>query len=311
MRLFVVIPVYRSEQILPTLIDALAREYATHPDITHFEIVLVNDCSPDGSWQAIKHLKTQYPFLTGINLRRNYGQHNALMAGLKHIATHVHDADAVVLMDDDMQHPPEAVIKLVHALENGYDVCYTNYVERKHQGWKILGSKLTNWIAKILINKPEHLYLSSFKAMSGALCREISQYSGAFPYIDGLILQATATITSVAIQHRERLEGTSNYTFVKLVGLFLKMATGFSILPLRLVTYLGFLAFGLGVVQSFIILLSQLIHPITIQGWSSTIIIVLILGGIQMLSLGLLGEYVGRIYLRLNEKPQFTIREII
>jgi undecaprenyl-phosphate 4-deoxy-4-formamido-L-arabinose transferase len=311
MNIFIVIPVYRSEKILPTLVQAIEAEMKRHSEVSAFELVLVNDASPDGSWEAITSLKSQYSFLTGINLRRNYGQHNAIMAGLKHIAQRATAEDVVVMMDDDMQHSPTYIIQLVRVVRSGKDVCYTNYLGRKHKGWKIWGSKLTNLIAKILINKPEDLYLSSFKAIAGDLCAEISQYNGAYPYIDGLILQATTRIASIDIQHNERLEGQSNYNLLKLTSLFLKMATGFSIIPLRLVTYLGFITFLLGLLQSLWIIVGQFIQPIAVKGWSSSVIIALLLGGIQMLSLGLVGEYVGRMYLRLNEKPQFTIREIV
>lgn len=307
MKLSLVIPVYRSSAILEVLALTIHQEISRYQnEIDSYELILVNDASPDDSWDVIRSLRERWSFIKGINLRRNYGQHNAIMAGLNHAS-----GDVVVMMDDDMQHSPVYIIELVRKIQSGYDVCYTRYQGRKHRGWKIMGSKLTNFIARVLLNKPEHLYLSSFKAISGDLNREIRRYHGAYPYIDGLILQATNHITTLDIEHHERYEGKSNYTLLKLTSLFLKMATGFSILPLRIVTYLGFLTFLLGLLQSLYIFIGQMINPVTVKGWSSSIIIALILGGVQMLSLGLIGEYVGRIYQRLNEKPQYNIREII
>ncbi len=298
----IVIPVYRSENILPHLVEQISKVLFNRK----FEIILVNDCSPDNSWNSILELKKEYPNIVGVNLSKNFSQHNAIMAGLNHAR-----GETVVMMDDDLQHPPEKLPELIKVINEGKDVCYTNYVKRKHKKLKIVGSKIANYIAMILLDKPKKLYLSSFKAISKSLCEEIIKYSGPYPYIDGLILQATKNYGIIDIPHNDRFEGRSNYSTVKLVSLFIKMATGFSVIPLRVVSYLGFLTFSSGLIYSIYIIINQLFFEKAMQGWSSTMVILLVLGGVQMISLGIIGEYLGRVYLKLNEKPQYIIKDII
>lgn len=301
-KLSIVVPVYRSATILPKLADHILAEMKSAGLADSFELLLVNDCSPDESWQVIRSLATTHSFVRGINLRRNTGQHNAVMAGLNHIR-----GQFVVMMDDDLQHPPHALGDMVRALEQGYDVCYTRYINRQHAAWKQWGSNFNDRVATILLDKPKGLYLSSFKAMRREIAQEVIKYDGPYAYVDGLILDVTRSITVIDIEHQARDEGESNYTFRRLFSLWMKMATSFSITPLRIATYLGFALAALSMLMIVFIVAQKMLHPEYPRGWASLIATVLFIGGIQTLCIGMIGEYLGRAYLKLNRKPQFVV----
>ncbi len=298
----VVIPVYRSQSILPQLVGKILIEMTKENLTDQFEILLVNDCSPDKSWSIISTLAEQHPFVRGINLRRNTGQHNAIMAGLNHIR-----GEFVVMMDDDLQHPPDALGELLRALQTGYDVCYTRYVNRQHAIWKQWGSNFNDWVATRLLDKPKGLYLSSFKAMRCEIAKEVTKYDGPYSYVDGLILDVTRSITVIDIAHQARDKGESNYTFTRLLSLWMKMATSFSVTPLRLATYLGFTLAALSMLMIVFIIIQKMMHPEMAAGWASLTATVLFIGGVQTLCIGMIGEYLGRTYLKLNGKPQYTV----
>lgn len=304
-RLSIVIPVYRSESILPKLVEEISAAMVKEGLEDRFEVILVNDASPDNSWAVIGSLSTKYAFVRGINLRRNTGQHNAIMAGLNHI-----QGKFVAVMDDDLQHPPDALGDMLRALEGGYDVCYTRYNNRQHAWWKKMGSRFNDYVATLLLDKPKGLYLSSFKAMQHEIADEIIKYDGPYAYIDGLILDVTRSITSIDIIHQSRHEGESNYTLRRLLSLWLKMATSFSIIPLRIATFFGFALAGLSAILVFFIITMRILHPEYPSGWASLITSILFIGGIQTLCIGMIGEYLGRTYLKLNRKPQFVIHSI-
>lgn len=301
-RLSIVVPVYRSASILPQLVEQIRAEMVKEGMVDSYELLLINDASPDNSWQVICSLAQVYPFIKGISLRRNFGQHNAIMAGLNHVS-----GEFVVLMDDDLQHPPHAIGEIVSALENGYDVCYANYVNRQHALWKKLGSQFNDWVATRLLDKPKGLYLSSFKGLRKAVAQEVIRYDGPYAYVDGLILDVTRSITSIDIEHQARHEGEGNYDLRRSISLWLKMATSFSVLPLRLATYFGFALAGLSLVMIVFIVVQKILHPEFPPGWSSLIATVLFIGGVQTFCIGMIGEYLGRTYLKLNRKPQFVI----
>jgi undecaprenyl-phosphate 4-deoxy-4-formamido-L-arabinose transferase len=300
--LSIVIPVYRSAPILPKLVEAIAAEMKAEGLSDSFELIMVNDCSPDNSWHAIRTLAESNAFVKGITLRRNVGQHNAIMAGLHQVS-----GEYVVLMDDDLQHPPSAIADIVKALTEGYDVCYTNYLNRQHAAWKKLGSQFNDRMATLLLGKPKGLYLSSFKGMRREIADEIIQYDGPYTYLDGLILDVTRSITTVDIEHQARFEGESNYTFGKLLSLWMKMATSFSVFPLRLATYAGFGLAALSLIMIVVVIVQKMMFPELPRGWASTIATILFIGGIQTLCIGMVGEYLGRTYLKLNRKRQFVI----
>ena len=301
-RLSIVVPVYRSATILPQLVEQIYAEMNNENLSDNFELLLVNDASPDNSWQVIRSLANTHPFIKGISLRRNFSQHNAIMAGLNHVS-----GEFVVLMDDDLQHPPNAIRDMLHALEEGYDVCYTNYLNRHHASWKKLGSKFNDWVATRLLGKPKGLYLSSFKGLRREIVQEIIRYDGPYVYIDGLILDVTRSITTIDIEHQERQEGEGNYNLRRSVSLWLKMATSFSVQPLRIASYTGIALAILSLIMIIFVIAQKLLHPEFPRGWASLIATVLFIGGIQTLCIGMIGEYLGRTYLKLNHKPQFVI----
>jgi undecaprenyl-phosphate 4-deoxy-4-formamido-L-arabinose transferase len=224
------------------------------------------------------------------------------MAGLHYVS-----GDFVVLMDDDLQHPPHTIGDMICALTEGYDVCYTNYLNRQHAIWKQLGSQFNDWVATHLLGKPKGLYLSSFKAMRKEIVAEIIKYDGPYAYVDGLILDITRSITSIDIEHQARHEGEGNYNLRRSLSLWLKMATSFSVLPLRLASFAGFSLAALSGVMIVFIIVQKLIHPDLPAGWASLIATVLFIGSIQTLCIGVMGEYLGRSYLKLNHKPQFIV----
>ncbi len=300
--LSIVVPVYRSAAILPKLVQQIQAEMEKEDLADNFELLLVSDASPDNSWQIIRDLSQMHPFIKGISLRRNFGQHNAIMAGLNHVS-----GEFVVLMDDDLQHPPHAIGDILRALQEGYDVCYTNYLNRQHATWKKLGSQFNDWVATHLLGKPKGLYLSSFKGLRREIVQEVIRYDGPYAYVDGLILDVTRSITSIDIEHGARHEGEGNYNLSRSLALWLKMATSFSVLPLRLASFAGFALAGLSLLMILYVIIEKWLHPELPAGWASLIATVLFIGGIQTLCIGMMGEYLGRTYLKLNHKPQFVV----
>jgi undecaprenyl-phosphate 4-deoxy-4-formamido-L-arabinose transferase len=288
--------------VLPELIAQLRQVLDNSPYRDRFEVVLANDCSPDQSWKVIKELSQQHSFVRGISLRKNVGQHNATMAGLSIARGKIN-----IIMDDDLQHPPAAILRLAQQIEDGFDVCYTRYRERKHVAWKRWGSRFNNWVATLMLKKPANLYLSSFKAMKREIATTILRYDGPYTYIDGLIVGATNSVTAIDIDHQERFSGEGNYNLRKSLSLWLKMATGSSIYPLRLATIAGFCLAAASFAFFLYVIIEWLLNPNVQPGWTSVIATVLFIGGVQTFCMGVIGEYIGRIYLRLNNTPQFVI----
>lgn len=296
----VVIPVYNSEENLSELHRQLSDALS---GISH-ETIYVNDCSNDRSWMVLRELAEHDQNVTAVNLRKNAGQDNALMAGFGFIT-----GKFVVIMDDDLQHSPYDILKLYDKIKQGYDICYANFITKEQAAWKNFGSKVNGWLANILLKKPKGIYMSPFKIVNSEIIRAI-KYSGPFPYVDGLILEITHNVTSLNVNHFKRYKGKGNYSLIASVIVFLKSLTGFSILPLRFATFFGFIVafggFGLGIL--FIIQYFLGMNP---EGWTALIVTVLILGGIILITIGLIGEYLGRMYSTVSFKPQFSVGEII
>jgi undecaprenyl-phosphate 4-deoxy-4-formamido-L-arabinose transferase len=290
---------------MAALVKEIARSTKALGLSGQFELLLVNDASPDDSWQVITELAKHNDFIKGISLRKNFGQHSAIMAGLNHAR-----GDIVIVMDDDLQHPPEEIGNLMGAIDAGADVCYTRYKGRQHAMWKILGSRFNDWVATRLLDKPKGLYLSSFKAMRREVVQEVIKYDGPYAYLDGLILDVTRSIATIDINHLPRREGTGNYNLKRSISLWLRMATSFSVVPLRIATFLGFSLTVLSFLVITVLLVQKLQHPDWPVGWASLLAGILFVGGVQTFCVGVLGEYLGRTYLKINGKPQFVVREI-
>ena len=303
--LSLVIPVYGSEPVLPELVRRLQAMFDQQARPSgDYELILVCDCSPDRSWSVIRSLAQQYPWVRGILLRMNAGQHNALMAGFSQARGRV-----IVTMDDDLQHAPEDIPLLLAELAQGRDVVYARFKSRKHAGWKVAGSRLNDLVAGYLMNKPKGLYLSPFRAMTADIRDDILRYQGPYVYVDGLILSVTRNIGTVDVDHHERYAGDSGYSLRKSISLWLKMATNFSIVPLRITSFVGLCFAGVGFVLALVLIIQKLTLDRMPIGWSSLIVTVLIVGGVQLLALGMLGEYLGRVLLILNSRPQYVVGE--
>lgn len=299
--LSIVIPVFNAALSLPGLYQEIAG-LNVHGG---FELILVNDGSRDETEAIARRLiqESRIP-MTFLSLSRNFGEHNAVMAGLR-----ASNGRFVVTMDDDLQNPPSEVLKLLSAAETEkYDVVYASYERKAHSWWRNLGSKLTNLIADYVVEKPEKLYLSSFRCMTRLVADEISQSRNPYPYIDGLIFQVTQKAGVVRVRHDERKQGQSGYTLRKLVRLWMSMLVNFSVLPLRLMTIAGMITSALGFLAVIEVVLEHLLKK-NPTGWSSLMAAILLLSGVQLLLLGIMGEYVGRIYLGISEKPQSVVRD--
>jgi glycosyltransferase involved in cell wall biosynthesis len=301
--LSIVVPVYRGAATVGRLVEELSR---LAPE-GGLEIVLVNDGSPDNSAAVCRDLlRTATVPITYIEHARNFGEHNAVMTGLRHAV-----GGHVITMDDDLQNPPEEVVRLYdHARLGEWDVVYTRYAVKQHAGWRNLGSRFANAVADRLLDKPRGLYLSSFRCMSALVVQAVTRYSGPYPYVDGLVMQVTQRIDSIEVRHLPRLEGRSNYTLTRLVRLWLNLATSFSLAPLRLAIYAGLAMATLGMIGAVATVAEALFLHDTPSGWASSMVVILLVGGVQSMILGVLGEYVGRTFLSANGKPQGTVRRI-
>ncbi|GAC1335190.1 MAG: glycosyltransferase family 2 protein [Isosphaeraceae bacterium] len=302
--LSVVIPVYRSQDSLRALVDRLL-PVLEMTGLSH-EVVFVEDGSPDDSWGVLQEIEAIHPErITAIQLMRNYGQHNALMCGFRHARGAV-----VVTMDDDLQNPPEEIPKLLAALQKrDLDLVYGEYHTKKHAGWRNAGSTLVNTFYRLTFKNGATV--TSFRAVRRELLESIFTYTLNFTFIDGLLAWNTRRIGEVAVDHHERIAGRSGYNIAKLLGLAFNLFTNFSLLPLQVVSLFGFLAAGIGFFLAGIYFLLFLLSRIVVPGYTSIIIAVLIIGGVQMLSLGIMGEYIGRMHMNVNRKPQYVVRRVL
>ena len=300
-----VIPCYRSEKTITTVVDEIKSEMATKRPGDSYEIVLVNDCSPDNVWSVIKKLAETEQNVIGINLAKNFGQHSALMAGYGKCS-----GEYVVSLDDDGQAPLDSLNDLIAKMEEGYDVVYAYYHEIKQNLFRRFGSWLAGKMGEMMLEPPKDFKGSSFYIARNFVIREMCNYKNAYPYLVGLVLRITRKIAWVETNHRSRLEGTSGYSFWRLLNLWLNGFTAFSVKPLRASTFLGFFFAFLGFAFSIFVIVRRLLGLTTVDGWSTIIALILIIGGCILMMLGLIGEYVGRIYICINDSPQYVIKEI-
>lgn len=300
-----VIPCYRSEG---TLEQVIAEITATMERLSKYdyEVILVNDCSPDNTLAVIRRICAADQRIKGISFSRNFGQHAALMAGLRSSG-----GDYVVCLDDDGQTPADEVDKLLCKLEEGYDAVYASYEHKQHSGFRNFGSKVNELMTRIMLEKPADLYISSYFAVRRFIVEDMIRYENSYPYVIGLVLRATKNITNVPVNHREREVGNSGYTLKKLLNLWFNGFTAFSVKPLRIATMLGTGCAAVGFLYGVYTILKKLVNPSVPLGFSSLMAAVVFFGGMIMVILGLVGEYVGRIYISLNNSPQYVIRERI
>lgn len=298
--LSIVIPVYNGAGTVEELVGELRRLEPTGG----MEIVLVNDGSVDDSADICMAMlsETAVPIIY-LEHMRNYGEHNAVLTGLRHASGRY-----IVTMDDDLQNPAQEAVRLYdHARLNGFDVVYSRYAAKSHASWRNIGSRFANWVADRLLDKPKGLYLSSFRCMSDEAARAVSSYRGPYPYVDGLLMQVTQRIGELEVEHLPRPKGKSNYNLTRLLRLWLNLATSFSLAPLRFATVAGAAMALLGALGAVAVVVEALTVG-TPSGWASVAAATLLIGGVQCLILGIIGEYVGRTFLSANGKPQSALR---
>lgn len=301
-----VIPCYRSQATLPGVVEEI-QQTMKKLEQYEYEIVLVNDCSPDGTFDTIRKLCEENDNITGINLAKNFGQHSALMAGF-----HYAKGEIVICLDDDGQTPADEADKLISGIEQGADVVYAKYIHKHHSGFRNWGSHVNELMTRVMLGKPKDLYLSSYFAARRFVIEEIIRYEYAYPYVIGLVLRSTKNIVNVEVEHRDRQAGASGYTLGKLLGLWFNGFTAFSVKPLRIATVTGagcaLVGFAYGI---YTIIKKIFINPPgLVTGFSALMSVMVFMGGMLMLMMGLIGEYMGRMYISMNNSPQYVIREI-
>jgi undecaprenyl-phosphate 4-deoxy-4-formamido-L-arabinose transferase len=306
--LSIVVPVYRSEECLAALVAAI--DDSLVPTGRAYEVILVNDYSPDNSWAVIESLCRSRPNVVGVDLRKNFGQDNAIITGLR-----LAHGRYIAIMDDDLQHHPKDLPAMIEKIEEGHDVVYGDYSHKNQKMWKNFGSWFNGKVAEWVINKPRNVYLSPYKVVRREVVEMVCHYDGPDPYIDGLLFQVTARIAQVPVEHHRRFAGRSTYTFWKSLRVWARLAFSFSSRPLRLVSFAGFFFAALGLLLAAVVILYRLLRPEDFppaaMGWASLMVALLVITGIQMIFFGILGEYTGRTFVRVNNKPQTAIREVV
>ena len=300
-----VIPCYRSEKTISAVVEEIRNKMKELGKYS-YEIILINDCSPDNTFEKIKSIAKEFDNVIAIDLAKNFGQHSAIMAGFSKVSGNI-----IVCLDDDGQTPANEVDKLLVKIEEGYDVVYAEYGNKQHSAFRNWGSNLNKKMTEILLGKPKELFISSYFAATRMIVEEIKRYNNPYPYLAGLVLRTTKSVCNVSVTHRQRMEGESGYSLRKLIGLWVNGFTAFSVLPLRMATYSGMLVALIGFIFAIWTVVHKIISPEVAVGWSSTFSVILVIGGMILFVLGMIGEYIGRIYISLNNSPQYVIREVV
>jgi len=300
-----VIPCYRSALTIGNVVKEIQDTMNSMAGYS-FEIILVNDCSPDDTFDVIRKLCEENYNICGVNLAKNFGQHAALMAGFRQVT-----GDILVCLDDDGQTPADEVGKLLAEIEAGQDVVYASYEHKKHSSFRNFGSWVNEKMLQFLLGKPKELYVSSYFAARRFIVDEMLRYENAYPYVIGLVLRSTKRIVNVPVSHREREIGTSGYTLGKLLALWFNGFTAFSTKPLRIATASGTVFAGLGFLYALYTIIKKFVNPAVPMGFSSLMSAILIIGGLILLVLGLVGEYIGRMYICMNSAPQYVVRDLV
>lgn len=296
-----IIPCYNSEKMIEVVVDSIRTAIKAKFD---YKIILVNDNSKDNVYDKITNICLTDKNVVGISLSKNYGQQAARMAALPYI-----EGDYVIFMDDDGQHPVNGIEVLVNKLDEGYDIVYAYFREKKESNFKKFGSHINSVMTNIIIGKPKEINASSFFAMKYYVAEQLKRYTSPFPYLFGYLMQITNNITNIELEHKERLSGETGYNFIKLLRLWLNGFTSFSVIPLRIATFIGIITSLFGFLYAVLIVINKVINPEVIAGYTSMMAALLFIGGIIMMLLGMLGEYIGRIFITLNNVPQYTIKD--
>lgn len=301
----IIIPCYNSSHTIRDVVELTAK---TMEDIgrTPFEFVLVDDHSPDdgATLRELKAVADDHDFVKVVGLAENAGQHNAIMAALNYAS-----GDYIISMDDDMQTHPSQIHILLDEIDRGYDVVYGYYPDKKHSPFRNFGSWFNHESVRILIGKPEDMKTSSFWVIRKFVRDYVIQYKSPYSYMQGLFLRTTQNISCVPIEHHERAYGSSNYTFKKLMHLWSNIV-GFSVVPLRMARHLGFVLSAGGIIGALWVIIRKVLHPNMQLGYASTMVAIFFFSGVILFFLGLIGEYVGRMFLCMGNAPQYVVREV-
>ena len=305
-KLSFVIPCYGSEKTVGIVIKEID-EIVSQKSEYDYEIIAVNDQSPDNVWEVLKEISKENKKVKLINLAKNMNRPGAVMAGLSYAS-----GEYVIIMDDDGQCPMENLWDLIKPLEEGHDVSMAKYTEYKQSIFKSFGTIVNRKMTEIVIGKPKDLNFTNFMALKKYVVKEIIKYKNPYPYMTGLLLRTTSDIVNVKMEERERITGNTNFTFKKMLSLWLNGFTAFSIKPLRISTVIGFITAAIGFIYGIYIIIHKLfLHSAVLEGYSSTMSALLFVGGIIMIMLGIIGEYIGRIYISINNSPQYVVKEMI
>lgn len=306
MKISFVIPCYNSAKNIGGVLNEISSAMQTRPEVD-FEIILVNDCSPDNTAEVIKELARKDSHIVAVDLAKNSGQPNALLAGL-HFVT----GDFVMTSDDDGQTPVGRVFEFFDEINKGYDVVCARYTEREQPSlFRRFGSAMNRKMSDWLIEKPEGTYMAAFFMAKRYIVDEMIKYRNPYPYISGIILRITQNVGNIDVEQRERNSGHSGYTLRKLLRLWMNGFTAFSIKPLRVATAAGMLFALAGFLTAIFTIIRKIAIPQIQAGWSSLIAVNLVIGGVILIFMGLIGEYIGRIYMCINESPQYVVKEVV
>ncbi len=301
----VIIPCYKSSETIRKVVEETMTQFEQMKR-GELEFVLVDDCSPDdgATVRALRSIVRDYPNVKAVELAKNAGQHNAQMAALNYAK-----GDFIISMDDDGQTSPTQLPKLLAEMDKGYDIVYAYYPHKEHSGGRNLGSRFNQWSLRILIGKPKDMKTSSFWIIRRFVRDYAVQYRSAYTHIQGVFLRVTRNISCVPVEHFKREVGQSGYTFRKLVGLWANII-GFSIVPLRIATVLGYIFSGVGLIGIIGVIVRKIVRPVTALGWPSVMVAIFFFSGLILLFMGLIGEYIGRIFLGMCNNPQYVVRQI-
>lgn len=304
-KLSVVIPCYNAEKNIENVVKKDI-EIFIHNNIANYEFILVNDCSKDNTWNVISKLADEIDEVIAVDLAKNVGQHGAIMAGFSKVS-----GEYIVVSDDDGQTQIEMLPKMLEKMKLGYDVVSTEWLNRKKRSFiRKIGTRLNQKTTELLMDNPEGIIVSIFFVAKRFIIEEIKQYKGPYPYITGLILRTTHNIATIQVEQLERQSGNSGYSLKKLIALWMNGLTAFSILPLRITTYIGLFSAFLGIAYGLFVIIRKLLAYDVQTGWSSIVVILLFMFGIVLVVLGVIGEYIGRLYMCINNTPQYIIKEI-
>ena len=305
MLISIIIPCYRSAKTIERVVEEIKTEIAKRPG-NNYQIILVNDCSPDDTFEVIKKLAVEDSNIVGVDLARNYGQNNARLAGLPYVK-----GDIAISMDDDGQHPADQIYPLVDKINEGYDLVYVHFTKQRKTAFRRFSSRVNTALLELTGAKMKGIYNSPFLAWSRFSVEMLKNYHSPFASAGSYLMRCTTRVANIETVQRARMEGRSGYTLRKLMNLWLTEFTNFSAVPLRAAGILGLFSGFIGVIMALVLIIRKIINPSILAGYASTMAVLLIVSGIVMLMLGLMGEYIGKTYMTLSGQPQFVARTVV